>query len=207
MFPVEEEGLHPGKGGGGGKDSNRRRFNDAQIQLLESMFEAQTRPELRVKQQLAKNLGLQPRQVAIWFQNKRARSKSKQIERDYRTLKMSYDALNSKLQTLKQEHESLLLQSLRKLTEETGDKETDEEGTSLGTEEKPNCTQQTSSPEFVLPLWNANSEQTNHPEAETGVLNIIDTGEGSFSSIGEKSEFETDGFFHNSCCSSQWWEF
>nr|GLL27509.1 homeobox-leucine zipper protein ATHB-7-like isoform X2 [Ipomoea trifida] len=201
MFPVEEDGLlHPGKGGG--KDSNRRRFNDAQIQSLESMFEAQTRPELRVKQQLAKNLGLQPRQVAIWFQNKRARSKSKQIEHDYRKLKMSYDALNSKLQTLKQEHESLLLQlqSLRKLTEETGDKETDEEGTSLGTEEKPNCTHQTSSPEFVLP-------QTNRPEAETGVLNMIDTGEGSFSSIGEKCEFETDGFFHNSCCSSQWWEF
>lgn len=197
MFPVEEERQNPGKG----KDNNRRRFNDAQIQLMESMFETQTRPELRVKQQLAKNLGLQPRQVAIWFQNKRARSKSKQIEHDYRTLKMSYDSLNSKFQTLKQEHESLLIQleSLRELTEESGEKETDEE--------EPSFTLQTSSPEFVLPFCNANTEQIARPETQADVLNITDTGDGSFSSIGEKCEFEADGFFDDSCCSKQWWEF
>ncbi|KAG9157179.1 hypothetical protein Leryth_004853 [Lithospermum erythrorhizon] len=53
---------------------NKRRFNDEQIKFLETMFEAKSRPELQMKQQLATRLGLQPRQVAIWFQN---RSKSK----------------------------------------------------------------------------------------------------------------------------------
>ncbi|KAE8727333.1 Homeobox-leucine zipper protein ATHB-23 [Hibiscus syriacus] len=62
---------------------NKRRFNDEQIRSLEVMFESDSRPESVIKQQLANELGLQPRQIAIWFQNRRARSKAKQIERDY----------------------------------------------------------------------------------------------------------------------------
>ncbi|KAH7331518.1 hypothetical protein KP509_20G037700 [Ceratopteris richardii] len=42
---------------------------------------------------IAKELGLRPRQVAIWFQNRRARWKNKQLEQDYETLKSSYEAL------------------------------------------------------------------------------------------------------------------
>lgn len=91
-------------------DNMRRRFNDDQIKSLEDMFETESRPELRTKQQLAKRLGLQPRQVAIWFQNKRARSKSKQLELEYRMLQMSYDNLGSKYELLKKEHASLLIQ-------------------------------------------------------------------------------------------------
>ncbi|CAI0397547.1 unnamed protein product [Linum tenue] len=60
--------------------------------------------------QLAGELGLQPRQVAIWFQNKRARWKSKQIEKDYKMLKANYDSLASSFESLQDERQTLLLQ-------------------------------------------------------------------------------------------------
>ncbi|XWS38036.1 hypothetical protein CRYUN_Cryun19dG0096500 [Craigia yunnanensis] len=98
------------------KMKNKRRFRDEQIRLLESIFESETKLEPRKKLQLARELGLQPRQVAIWFQNRRARWKSKQIEQDYRTLKANYDNLASKFESLKKEKQSLILQ-MQKLSE------------------------------------------------------------------------------------------
>ncbi|XP_062120005.1 homeobox-leucine zipper protein ATHB-7-like [Humulus lupulus] len=93
---------------------NQRRFSDEQIKLLESMFESETKLEPRKKIQLARELGLQPRQVAIWFQNRRARWKSKQIEQDFKNLRAQYDSLVSQFESLKEEKESLALQ-LQKL--------------------------------------------------------------------------------------------
>lgn len=109
-FPLNEmeAGLHSITSTRNAKHSSKRRFDDTQIRSLETIFETESRPELRVKQQLANKLGLQPRQVAIWFQNKRARSKSKLIEREYSMLKGSYDNLVSKYESLKKENESLL---------------------------------------------------------------------------------------------------
>uniref|UniRef100_A0A5B6YKE0 Homeobox-leucine zipper protein n=1 Tax=Davidia involucrata TaxID=16924 RepID=A0A5B6YKE0_DAVIN len=92
------------------KKKKRRRFSDEQIRSLESMFKSETKLEPRKKLQLARELGLQPRQVAIWFQNKRARWKSKQIEQDYRVLKANYDNLNAQFESLKKEKQSLVIQ-------------------------------------------------------------------------------------------------
>ncbi|XP_058104919.1 homeobox-leucine zipper protein ATHB-7-like [Magnolia sinica] len=89
---------------------NKRRFSDEQIRSLESMFEEETKLEPRKKVQLARELGLQPRQVAIWFQNKRARWKSKQLEREYSELRANYDALKSSFESLKEEKRCLLKQ-------------------------------------------------------------------------------------------------
>ncbi|KAK4268912.1 hypothetical protein QN277_022139 [Acacia crassicarpa] len=94
----------------------QRRFSDDQIRSLESMFETESRLEPRKKVQLARELGLQPRQVAIWFQNKRARWKSKQIERDYSILRANYTNLASRFEALKKEKEALLIQ-LQKLND------------------------------------------------------------------------------------------
>lgn len=91
-------------------NEGRKRFTDKQISFLEYMFETQSRPELRIKHQLANELGLHPRQVAIWFQNKRARSKSRQIEQEYNTLKHNYEMLASKSESLKKENQALLNQ-------------------------------------------------------------------------------------------------
>lgn len=88
----------------------KKRFNDEQIRSLETIFQSETKLEPRKKLQLAKELGLQPRQVAIWFQNKRARWKSKQLEKDYSLLRSNYNTLASQFQTLNYEKQSLLTQ-------------------------------------------------------------------------------------------------
>lgn len=90
--------------------NNKRRFSDEQVKSLETIFESETKLDPRKKVQVARELGLQPRQVAIWFQNKRARWKTKQIEKNYRVLKSNYDNLKVRLEGIKKERESLLQQ-------------------------------------------------------------------------------------------------
>ena len=77
------------------------------MHLLEKSFEAENKLEPERKTQLAKKLGLQPRQVAVWFQNRRARWKTKQLERDYDVVKSSYDSLFSDYDSLVKENEKL----------------------------------------------------------------------------------------------------
>lgn len=91
-------------------ENNKRRFSDEQIRSLECIFESESKLEPRKKMQLARDLGLQPRQVAIWFQNRRARWKSKRVEQEYRKLKDEYDSLASRFESLKEEKESLQLE-------------------------------------------------------------------------------------------------
>ncbi|KAK8565663.1 hypothetical protein V6N13_020747 [Hibiscus sabdariffa] len=118
------------------KNKNKRRFSDEQIKSLESMFESETRLEPRKKLQVAKELGLQPRQVAIWFQNKRARWKSKQLERDYSILQANYDNLAAKYGSLKKEKQALVIQ-LQKLKDLI--KKPEEEGQCCGQVTATNC--------------------------------------------------------------------
>jgi hypothetical protein len=59
----------------------KRRLNVEQVRTLEKNFELGNKLEPERKLQLARALGLQPRQVAIWFQNRRARWKTKQLEK------------------------------------------------------------------------------------------------------------------------------
>ncbi|KAF8399412.1 hypothetical protein HHK36_015276 [Tetracentron sinense] len=85
----------------------KRRLRANQVQFLERNFEVENKLEPERKIQLAKDLGLQPRQVAIWFQNRRARWKTKQLEKDYETLKASYDSLKADCDSLLKEKEKL----------------------------------------------------------------------------------------------------
>ncbi|KAM3368976.1 hypothetical protein ACQJBY_017093 [Aegilops geniculata] len=114
---MEEQLCFVGRGGGGRGAERKRRFTEEQIRSLESMFHAHhAKLEPREKAELARELGLQPRQVAIWFQNKRARWRSKQLEHDFAALRADYEALHSRVESLKQEKLALAAQ-LHELSE------------------------------------------------------------------------------------------
>ncbi|CAH9129067.1 unnamed protein product [Cuscuta epithymum] len=89
------------------RPEKKRRLAGDQVRFLERIFEVESKLEPEKKLQLAKELGLQPRQVAIWFQNRRARSKVKLIEKDYDSLKASFDKLKADYDFLSEENENL----------------------------------------------------------------------------------------------------
>lgn len=95
------------------KKEMKRRFSDEQIKSLEYSFESESRPDSNVKHEIAGKLELQPRQVSIWFQNRRARHKSKQIEREFGSLKADFDRLASSFESLKRENDLLTVQVSR----------------------------------------------------------------------------------------------
>ncbi|KAK1376507.1 Homeobox-leucine zipper protein HAT5 [Heracleum sosnowskyi] len=88
----------------------KRRLTIDQVKFLEKSFEVENKLDPERKFQLAKDLGLQPRQVAIWFQNRRARFKNKQLEKDYDSLKQSYDKLKVDYDSLSKSNEKLRLE-------------------------------------------------------------------------------------------------
>ncbi|KAK8652797.1 hypothetical protein V6N13_126822 [Hibiscus sabdariffa] len=86
----------------------KRRLSVEQVKALEKNFEVENKLEPERKVKLAQELGLQPRQVAVWFQNRRARWKTKQLERDYGLLKTNYDTLKANYESLRHDNEALL---------------------------------------------------------------------------------------------------
>ncbi|PKA56141.1 Homeobox-leucine zipper protein HOX20 [Apostasia shenzhenica] len=93
--------------GGSGK---KRRLGTEQVRALERSFEVENKLEPERKARLALELGLQPRQVAVWFQNRRARWKTKQLERDFAGMKSRYDSLRLDFDSLRRENQSLISQ-------------------------------------------------------------------------------------------------
>ncbi|KAJ7974428.1 Homeobox associated leucine zipper protein [Quillaja saponaria] len=90
----------------------KKRLNLEQVKALEKCFELGNKIEPERKMQLAKALGLQPRQIAIWFQNRRARWKTKQLEKDYQVLKKQFEALKTDNDTLQSQNKKLHAQLL-----------------------------------------------------------------------------------------------
>lgn len=85
----------------------KRRLNMEQVKTLEKNFELGNKLEPERKMQLARALGLQPRQIAIWFQNRRARWKTKQLEKDYDLLKRQYEAVKADHEALQAQNQKL----------------------------------------------------------------------------------------------------
>lgn len=90
----------------------KRRLNMEQVKTLEKSFELGNKLEPERKMQLARALGLQPRQIAIWFQNRRARWKTKQLEKDYDLLKTQLEAIKADNDDLQAQNNKLRAQVL-----------------------------------------------------------------------------------------------
>ncbi|KAF3781091.1 Homeobox-leucine zipper protein [Nymphaea thermarum] len=78
-----------------------------QSSLLEQSFREQRTLSPNQKQILAKQLNLLPRQVEVWFQNRRARTKLKQIELNCQLLKNCCERLSEENRRLKKELQEL----------------------------------------------------------------------------------------------------
>ncbi|WVZ55854.1 hypothetical protein U9M48_006460 [Paspalum notatum var. saurae] len=79
--------------GGGDEQAKKRRLSDEQARYLEISFREERKLETPRKVQLAADLGLDAKQVAVWFQNRRARHKSKLIEEEFNKLRAAHDAV------------------------------------------------------------------------------------------------------------------
>ncbi|KAG6506768.1 hypothetical protein ZIOFF_032097 [Zingiber officinale] len=88
------------------------RLTPDQVNLLERSFEEENKLEPERKSELDRKLGMQLRQVAMWFQNQRARWKNKQLEKDFDRLKSSYESLLTDHAALFKDNEGLRLEKL-----------------------------------------------------------------------------------------------
>lgn len=81
----------------------KKRLTSDQLDSLERSFQEEIKLDPDRKMKLSRELGLQPRQIAVWFQNRRARWKAKQLERLYDALKQEYDVVSKEKQKLQEE--------------------------------------------------------------------------------------------------------
>jgi homeobox-leucine zipper protein len=121
---LDEEGCSVEESGGHIAEKKRRLGVD-QVKALEKSFEVENKLEPERKVKLAQDLGLQPRQVAVWFQNRRARWKTKNLERDYGVLKANYDSLKLNYDSLQRDNEKLL-NEIRELKEKLNEENMEE---------------------------------------------------------------------------------
>ncbi|KAK4801897.1 hypothetical protein SAY86_000100 [Trapa natans] len=90
-------------------DGSRKklRLSKDQSAILEESFKEHNTLNTRQKLALAKQLGLRPRQVEVWFQNRRARTKLKQTEVDCEFLKRCCGNLTVENRRLQKEVQEL----------------------------------------------------------------------------------------------------
>lgn len=202
------------------KMKNKIRFSDEQIRCLETMFDSETKIESKKKVQLARELGLQPRQVAIWFQNKRARWKSKLLERDYSILMANYKSLASKFEVLKKEKQSLLvqLQKLKDIQEKAGNSSSSHDGESdiangnniknefEAAELKPNLSGKHVFSDDENSTRSA-ADYFNRLDEEVELLKMVEAADSSLTSPEDWGSLDSEDILNPPTTSYQWWDF
>ncbi|KAJ8748709.1 hypothetical protein K2173_011257 [Erythroxylum novogranatense] len=109
---AERASCSPGsddEDGGVGGDASRKklRLSKEQSLVLEVTFKEHNTLNPKQKLALAKQLNLRPRQVEVWFQNRRARTKLKQTEVDCEYLKRCCENLTEENRRLQKEVQEL----------------------------------------------------------------------------------------------------
>ncbi|KAK6122343.1 hypothetical protein DH2020_043963 [Rehmannia glutinosa] len=102
---MEEEDESPINGGPAPR--KKLRLTKEQSRLLEESFRHNQTLNPKQKEILAEQLHLKPRQVEVWFQNRRARSKLKQTEMECEYLKRWFASLKEQNRKLQKEVEEL----------------------------------------------------------------------------------------------------
>ncbi|XP_031483653.1 homeobox-leucine zipper protein HOX27-like [Nymphaea colorata] len=92
---------------GGSSARKKLRLSKEQYAYLEESFREHSTLNPKQKIALAKQLNLRPRQVEVWFQNRRARTKLKQTEVDCEHLKRCCETLTEENRRLQREVEEL----------------------------------------------------------------------------------------------------
>ncbi|CAK9149368.1 unnamed protein product [Ilex paraguariensis] len=88
---------------GGEETRKKMRLTKEQAAVLEETFKEHSSLNPKQKVALAKQLNLRPRQVEVWFQNRRARTKLKQTELDCDYLKSCCENLTEENRRLQKE--------------------------------------------------------------------------------------------------------
>ncbi|XP_073294048.1 homeobox-leucine zipper protein HAT22-like [Primulina huaijiensis] len=91
----------------GSNGRKKLRLTKVQSALLEESFKIHSTLNPKQKQDLARELKLRPRQVEVWFQNRRARTKLKQTEVDCEFLKKCCETLTDENRRLQKELQEL----------------------------------------------------------------------------------------------------
>ncbi|KAI4303271.1 hypothetical protein MLD38_038921 [Melastoma candidum] len=101
------QGMSDEDDGGGDGSRKKLRLSKDQAAILEETFREHCTLNPKQKVALAKQLGLRQRQVEVWFQNRRARTKLKQTEVDCELLRRCCEKLTDENQRLQKEVQEL----------------------------------------------------------------------------------------------------
>ncbi|KAL2968178.1 hypothetical protein AAZX31_15G016100 [Glycine max] len=104
-FEVEAEHEDDDADGDKNKKKKRKKYHRHtadQIKEMEALFKESPHPDEKQRQQLSKQLGLAPRQVKFWFQNRRTQIKAIQERHENSLLKSEIEKLKEKNKTLRE---------------------------------------------------------------------------------------------------------
>ncbi|CAA6662328.1 unnamed protein product [Spirodela intermedia] len=108
LYPRKAEEEAVDKGGPNESGARKKlRLTKEQSTLLENSFRERNTLTHVQKQEIADRLNLRPRQVEVWFQNRRARTKLKQTEVDCEFLKKYCESLSDENRRLRKELQEL----------------------------------------------------------------------------------------------------